>query len=120
MKFHKFLTYASFGDALSAEREPGNHKDKYSVYLREWSLFVAGVGTEEKVLYALKNILLHHLPKSNFLSPPKENSKKGAFMLKYGICFYTTSVVKNHSSTPPSTAYVSVTPPFYLLSPPRS
>ena len=26
-------------------------------------------------------------------------------MLKYGMCFYTTLVVKNYSSTPPNTAY---------------
>ena len=36
---------------------------------RERSLFMARVGTEEKVLYALKKTLPHHLLKSKFLYP---------------------------------------------------
>ena len=37
--------------------------------IRERSLFMAGVGTEEKALYPLKKGLPHHLLKSNFLYP---------------------------------------------------
>ena len=43
--------------------------------VRERSLFMAGMGNEEKVLHTLKKILPHHLLESNFLYPTKENSK---------------------------------------------
>ena len=40
-----------------------------SLYIREQSLFMVGVGTEEKVLCDLKTFLPHHLLKSNFPYP---------------------------------------------------
>ena len=42
-----------------------------SFCLREQSLFMTGVGAEEKLLCALKKILPHHLLRSNFLYPTK-------------------------------------------------
>ena len=36
---------------------------------------MVGVGTEEKVLCALKNVLPRHLHESNFLYPTEGNSK---------------------------------------------
>ena len=47
------------------------HLRKITVILRERSLFIAGVGTEEKVFCALKKNLPHHLSKSNILYPTK-------------------------------------------------
>ena len=38
---------------------------------RDQSLFMAGMGTEETVLCALKKILPHHLLKSNLFTPLK-------------------------------------------------
>ena len=38
-----------------------------AISIRERSLFMAGVGTEEKALYSLKKVLPHHLLKSDFL-----------------------------------------------------
>ena len=79
---------------------------KIGLCFRKRSLFMAGVETEEEVLYVLKKILPHHLLKSNFLYPTEgKQLNKGAFMPKYGICFHTTPVVKKYSSTPPNTAY---------------
>ena len=79
---------------------------------------MAGVGTEEKVLCDIKKILPHHLLRSNFPYPTEgKQLNKGAFMLKYGICLYTTPVVKNYSSTPPNTAYFFQLPHHFIFSP---
>ena len=45
----------------------------YKSAFREQSLFMALVGTEEKVLCALKKILPHHLSESHFLFPTEGN-----------------------------------------------
>ena len=76
------------------------------VYFRERSLFMAGVGTEEEVLYALKKFYPTICLCQIVLYPTEgKQLNKGAFMLTYGICFYTTLAVKNYSCTPPNTAY---------------
>ena len=43
--------------------------DSFIFVVSERSSFIAGVGSEEKVLCALNSILPHHLLKLNFLFP---------------------------------------------------
>ena len=74
---------------------------------------MAGVDAEEKILHALKNILPHHFLKSKFLYPTNGNLEKKftppssllqlrlvfmsatAFMLKHGLFYYPTPVLKD-------------------------
>ena len=64
--------------------------NKNSLALRERSLFMAEVGTEEKVLCFLKNILPRHLLKSNFLYPnTKENSRTRVYLCLNMVYVFT-------------------------------